>query len=123
MLRERWIEPVEVESCYETGLPNWYVVPSNGLRFHWYSWILCVVMGRPDNPPHYVICTHFRTANYHKTGLASKLMVTRWNPTYEDDEHREDIALETFHYWKPVAVVVLNRFTEQSSGVTEDANQ
>lgn len=105
MLRERHIEPVTVEECYETGLPSWYA--ANGLRWRWYSWVLCEVMGSPGNPPHYVLCTHFRSDNYRKPGPAKSLSVTCWNPSYEDNEHRENILVSNFHFWKPVAVLLL----------------
>lgn len=100
------IEPVHVVELFDTGVPS--LIRSNGLEFHWNSWVLCVVKCHEHNPKHYVICTRFSFPGFHRqTGEAPKVTVTRWNPSYEDDEHKECVKLTSMYYWKPVSVVVL----------------
>lgn len=104
-MSDRHVEPVTVEECYETGVPSWY--SSNGLRFRWYSWVLCEVKLFAGNGLHRVICTNFRADNYRSPGPARELTVTRWCPSAEDREHQERVSVVNYYYWKPIAVLLL----------------
>lgn len=103
ILKPRYIEPVLITKMHDF-IPEW--LRSNGLDFHWRSWLLCEVCYHECNPMHHVICTGFRFPNCG-LGQAKQVFVTRWNPTYEDDEHKENVDLQSFHYWRPIQVVLL----------------
>lgn len=106
MATKKHIEPMLVADNYENGLPSLF--SSNGLLFRWYSWVVCEVENYPGNARHHVIMTGFRVGQpYDAGGLCQKTTVTRWNPTYEDNEHQEGVALDSLHYWRPVSVALL----------------
>lgn len=103
---EKHVELMLVVECYETGLPSLF--SCNGLLFHWYSWVVCEVENRPGNCRHHVMMTGFRCDKpFNAAGLCEGATAARWNPTYEDDEHREDVRLDPLHYWRPVSVAML----------------
>lgn len=101
ILKPRYIEPVLVTKMYDCYIPEW--LRSNGLDFHWNSWLLCEVCCHEGNLMHHVICTGFHIPNCG-LGQAKQVFVTRWNPTYE---HKENVDLRSFHYWRPIQVVLL----------------
>ena len=106
-MKEKMIEPIRVVEFYEdTGLPKMF--SSGGLLFKWYSWVVCEVENFPGNARHHVIMTKFHCNRpFNSTGLCEEMMVTRWNPTY-DDEHKDNVYLEYLHYWKPISVALLD---------------
>lgn len=108
ILKPRYIEPVFVTEMHVNGfIPK--TIKSNGLEFYWHSWVLCEVCCHEGNPMHYIMCTgfHFQDCGL---GLAKQVTVTRWNPTYEDHEHKENVDLKSFHYWRPIQVILLKDY-------------
>lgn len=71
---------------------------SQGLKFRWSDWVLCEVANRPSNPPHLAIFTHFWEG-------ARGPRATRWQPSYEDGEHVEDLPLDSLLLWRPIMVI------------------
>jgi hypothetical protein len=102
---EKYIEPLVVK-CYDTGLPGLF--RGNKLKFNWSSWVLCELAFDKTNVIHHAIFTNFHCDNFEDPGIARKITVSLWNPSYEDEEYRQEFKLDSLWYWKPVQVVLEN---------------
>lgn len=111
--------PIEILATYETGLARVY--HSNQLLFHWHDWVVCEVKNYATNIPHAVIMTNFRPVRWSVPGPLDhkNIFVTRWNPTYEGNEHREKFCLASLHLWRPLLVIPQQSMEMKMMGETD----